>query len=67
MHIRCESKNKCVKHQAESMKSKSENHVSKQSIILNSGPHVYMGAYIYVLFLIHSISCRQEIKDLFKL
>lgn len=51
------------------MKSKSENHVSKQSIILNPGPHVYvyMGAYIYVLFLIHSISCRQEIKDLFKL
>lgn len=51
------------------MKSKSENHVSKQSIILNPGPHiyVYMGAYIYVLFLIHGISCRQEIKDLFKL
>jgi len=26
-----------------------------------------MGAYIYVLFLIPSISCRQEIKDRFNL
>lgn len=41
LHVRCESKNKCVKHQTQGMKSKSESHVSKQSIILNPGPSMY--------------------------
>lgn len=47
---------------------KSEKHISNQSILLNPGPSpcVYMGAQICVLFLIRSISWRQEIGGIFE-
>lgn len=51
LHVGCESKNKHVKCQTENMKSKSENHIFKQSVAINPGPYICMGARVDALLL----------------
>lgn len=61
LHVGCESKNKRVKHQTENMKSKSENHIFKQSVAINPGPYICMGARVDALLLSCGVCCRQVI------